>query len=64
MAPAAADIAVTLKNSGVTAGSYSAVTVDTKGRVTAGAQMIEVGDVGETEPSNLLATGGIFFKQI
>ena len=61
---AAADIAVTLKNSGVTAGSYSAVTVDTKGRVTAGAQMIEVGDVGETEPSNLLATGGIFFKQI
>lgn len=61
---AAASIAVTLKNSGVSAGSYSAVTVDVKGRVTAGAQMIEVGDAGETEPSTLLATGGIFFKQI
>ena len=61
---AAAAIAVTLKNSGVTAGSYSAVTVDVKGRVTKGAQMIEVGDAGEDTPSALLATGGIFFKQI
>ena len=57
-------IAVTLANSGVTAGTYSAVTVNAKGLVTAGAQLIEVGTTGQTTPSNSLAVGGIFFKEI
>lgn len=61
---AAATIAVTLKNSGVSAGSYSAVTVDTKGRVTAGAQLVEVGETGQDAPSTTLAVGGIFFKEL
>lgn len=57
-------IAVTLANSGVTAGTYSAVTVNAKGLVTAGAQLIEVGTTGQATPSNKLAVGGIFFKEI
>lgn len=56
--------ALTLANSGVSAGSYSAVTVDVKGRVTAGAQLVEVGTTGQSEPSATLAVGGIFFKEI
>ena len=59
-----ATIGLTLKNSGVTAGTYSAVTVNAKGIVTAGAQMIEVGSAGQSVPSANLAVGGIFFKQI
>lgn len=58
------DITVTLANSGVTAGTYSAVTVNAKGLVTAGAQIIEVGATGVTTPSANLAIGGIFFKEI
>lgn len=58
------DISVTLANSGVTAGSYSAVTVDAKGRVTAGAQLVEVGSEEQTNPTNNLAVGGLFFKLI
>jgi len=57
-------ISVTLANSGVTAGTYSAVTVDAKGRATAGAQVVEVGSEGQTTPSSSLAVGGIFFKRI
>ena len=57
-----ANIAVTLADSGATAGDYSSVTVDAKGRVTAGKQMIEVGATGQTEPSANLAVGGLFFK--
>ena len=60
----AASIGLTLKASGVSAGTYSAVTVNTKGIVTAGAQMIEVGAAGQSTPSANLAVGGIFFKQI
>ena len=60
----AASIGLTLKASGVSAGTYSAVTVNTKGIVTAGAQMIEVGVAGQSAPSANLAVGGIFFKQI
>lgn len=54
-------IALTLANSGVTAGTYSAVAVDAKGRVTAGSQIVEWGAKGQTEPSANLAVGGLFF---
>lgn len=57
-------IAVVLAKSGVTAGTYSAVTVDSKGRVTAGAQVIEVGAAEQEEPSASLAVGGLFFKRL
>ena len=58
----------TLSNTGVVAGTYSAVTVDAKGRVTAGGQMIEIGakteDPSTNVPSESLAIGGLFFEQI
>lgn len=57
-------ISVTLANSGVTSGTYSAVSVDAKGRVTNGAQMIEWGISGQTTPSATLAIGGLFFELI
>lgn len=57
-------LAVTLANTGVTAGTYSTVTVDAKGRATAGGQIIEVGAANQTTPSSSLAVGGIFFKQV
>lgn len=58
------DITVTLANSGVVAGTYSVTTVDSKGRVVAGAQVVEVGATGQEAPSASLAIGGIFFKRI
>lgn len=57
-------LSVTLANSGVTAGTYSVVTVDAKGRATSGGQIIEVGGASQTTPSTSLAVGGIFFKVI
>lgn len=60
----AASIALALKNSGVTAGTYSAVTVNAKGIVTSGGQFAEVGSTGQTTPSTSLAVGGLFFKEI
>ena len=57
-------LSVTLANSGVTAGTYSVVTVDSKGRATSGGQIIEVGAANQTTPSASLAVGGIFFKVI
>jgi len=57
-------ITVVLTGTGVAEGSYSAVSVDTKGRVTAGAQFIEVGATGQELPKATLATGGIFYKEI
>ena len=57
-------LSVTLANSGVTAGTYSVVTVDAKGRTTSGGQIIEVGAANQTTPSASLAVGGIFFKVI
>lgn len=54
-------ITLTLANSGVAAGTYSAVAVDAKGRVTAGSQIVEWGAKGQTEPSANLAVGGLFF---
>lgn len=59
-----ASIEASLSNTGVTAGTYSVVTVDAKGRVTAGGQVIEVGTSGQDTPSESLAVGGIFFKRL
>lgn len=53
-----------LPNSGVTAGTYSVVTVDAKGRATAGGTILEVGSDSQAAPSANLAIGGIFFKKI
>lgn len=50
----------TLANSGVTAGTYSAVTVDAKGRVTNGAQFVKVIDSLSSDISDV-ATGGLVF---
>lgn len=60
---APASIAAVLANVG-TKGTYSVVTTDTKGRVTAGGQILEVGTTGQPNPSAALAVGGIFFKEI
>ena len=57
-------ISVTLGDSGVTAGTYSAVQVNAKGIAVAGGQMIEIGAASQTEASASLATGGLFFMQI
>lgn len=57
-------IEVTLAATGVSAGTYSAVAVDTKGRVTAGSQIIEWGTSGQKEPSASLAIGGLFFMLV
>ena len=56
-------ISATLSNVG-TAGTYSVVTTDAKGRVTQGGQIIEVGATSQASPSASLAVGGIFFKEI
>ncbi len=53
-----------MANTGVTAGTYSAVAVDSKGRVTAGNQIVEWGAKGQTEPSANLAVGGLFFMLV
>lgn len=53
-----------LEGNNITAGTFSVVSVDTDGLVTAGAQLIEVGASGQTTPSASLATGGIFFKEL
>ncbi len=58
------EISVTLANTGVTAGTYSAVSVDSKGRVTSGAQLVEWGVQGQTTPTVNLAVGGIFFELV
>lgn len=57
-------ISVTLANSGVTAGTYSAVQVNAKGLVTSGGAILEVGATNQTTPSSTLAVGGLFFKQV
>ena len=61
-APAA--IAMTLKNSGVTAGTYSAVQVDAKGRVTKGGQIYILGEEGQDTPPDDLAIGAFFIRRL
>ena len=53
---------VSLRPTGVAAGSYSAVTVDTAGRVKAGGKSVEWGTTGQTAPSDDLMVGGLFFQ--
>jgi len=53
---AAVTLALTLANSGVAAGTYSKITVDAKGRVTAGAQL-ELADIGSLGDVAGLDTG-------
>ena len=57
-------ITLTLSNSGVQAGTYSAIQVNSKGLATSGGQVIEVGESGQTTPSSSLVVGGLFFKDI
>lgn len=54
-----ATISATLKNSGVTAGTYSAVQVNAKGIVTAGQQMVVFADSLDDTALNNLAIGGV-----
>ena len=56
------DLSAYLRATGVAAGSYSAVTVDAKGRVTAGGKSVEWGTTGQTAPSDDLMVGGLFFE--
>jgi hypothetical protein len=58
------EMATTLANSGVYAGTYSVVSVDAKGRVTNGSQIVEWGTEGQNVPTNNLAIGGIFFELV
>ena len=51
-----------LTRTGVKVGSYSAVTVDEKGRVKSGGNSIEWGTSGQTAPSDDLMVGGLFFE--
>lgn len=53
---------ISLRPTGVTAGQYSAVNVDAKGRVTAGGKSIEWGASGQTTPSANLMVGGLFME--
>lgn len=57
-------ISTELKDSGVTAGTYSAVLVNSKGLVTNGKQFVEIGIAGQELPSENLVVGGLFFKDI
>ena len=55
-------LTLSLRDDIVTAGQYSAVNVDAKGRVTAGGKSIEWGTSGQTTPSGDLMTGGLFME--
>lgn len=57
-------LAPTLTKTGIPAGTYSVLTVDAKGRATAGGQIIEFGTAGQTTPSASLAVGGLFFELV
>lgn len=48
----------------VSAGTYSAVSVNAKGIITAGGQIVEFGTVVNADPSESLAVGGLFFRRL
>lgn len=48
----------------VASGTYSAVSVNAKGVVTAGGQIVEFGTVVNADPSEALAVGGLFFRKL
>lgn len=52
------------KTTGVKAGTYTVLTVDAKGRATAGGQMQEYGTSGQTTPSASLAVNGTFWQLV
>ena len=54
----------TLTETGVNEGTYTALTVDKKGRVKAGGTSFEIGATVGATASSTLAVGGIFFKRI
>ena len=56
-----ADIAITLKDSGVTAGTYQKVTVDAKGRVTAGTAL-EAADIPDLTLAKITDAGDLAGK--
>lgn len=56
-------IPVALTETGITAGVYSVLNVDAKGRATSGGQLIEYGVAGST-PTAALAIGGLFFEDM
>lgn len=49
-------------DTGVAAGVYSAVAVNSKGLVTAAGHMVEFGSVENADPSDALVIGGLFFR--
>lgn len=51
-----------LPDSGITAGTYSAIAVNSKGVATSGAQIIEIGTTANGSPSSSLAIGGLYFQ--
>lgn len=51
-----------LPNSGIIAGTYSAIQVNSKGIATSGAQIIEIGTTANGSPSSSLAIGGLYFQ--
>ena len=53
-----------LGDSGISAGTYSAIQVNAKGIAVAGGNIVEVGTSVGGNPSGSLATGGIFFQMI
>ena len=55
---------VELAATGIVAGTYSAVTVDSKGRATAGYQALSVINEGDPIPSNLVVGGLIIEKHV
>ena len=55
---------ITLGDTGVEAGVYSAVSVNTKGLVNGGGQIVEFGQEVNAGPSDALVIGGLFFRRI
>lgn len=55
---------LTMADTGVTEGVYSAVRVNSKGLVAAGGQIVEFGTEVNAGPSDNLAVGGLFFRKL